>query len=328
MPKKPATSSPSLLDVAIVVFDGVNAFELGVASEVFANASMVETRNPWYRFSVCGAGPVTTDAGFSVVPPHGLARISRATTLIVPPATDLSLVPETVFSAVRRAHARGCRIVSLCTGALILAEAGLLDGRRATTHWEDCEELARRYPKVRVDSAVLYVDEGDVMTSAGSAASLDLLLHLVRQDLGSETATRLARALVVAPQRAGGQAQFIESPLATVEADHLFADTFAWAQEHVHEALTVRDLARRSAMSPRTFARRFVASTGTTPHQWIQHQRVHLAQQLLETSDLSIDQVAERSGLGSADNLRQHFGRILLTTPQAYRRAFQARLTV
>ena len=328
MPKKPAISSPSPLDVAIVVFDGVNAFELGVASEVFANASMVETRNPWYRFSVCGAGPVTTDTGFIVVPPHGLARIGRATTLIVPPATDLSQVPETVFTAVRRAHTRGCRIVSLCTGALILAEAGLLDGRRATTHWEDCEELARRYPKVRVDPAVLYVDEGDVMTSAGSAASLDLLLHLVRQDLGSETATRLARALVVAPQRAGGQAQFIESPMATVEADHLFADTIAWAQEHVHEALTVRDLARRSAMSPRTFARRFVASTGTTPHQWIQHQRVHLAQQLLETSDLSIDQVAEHSGLGSADNLRQHFGRILLTTPQAYRRAFQARLTV
>ena len=268
---------------------------------------------------------MTADGGFQLQATHGLERIRRADTLVVLPTEHLERVPPEVFGALRQAHARGCRIISLCTGAFVLAEAGLLDGRRATTHWTECDALARRYPDVSVDPGVLYVDEGDVLTSAGSAASIDLCLHVVRQDYGAEAASRVARQLVVPPQRDGGQAQFIDTPLATFEDSDLFADTVAWVQGHLDEPLTVADLAARSAMSPRTFARRFLATTGTTPHQWLQRQRVQLAQRLLEGSDLPIDVVAERSGFCTAGNLRKHFNRTVLTSPQAYRRAFQDR---
>ena len=185
--------------------------------------------------------------------------------MVVPPTDRLDEVPAEVFDALRRAHARGCRIISLCTGAFVLAEAGLLEGRRATTHWTECDDLARRYTDVQVDPGVLYVDEGDILTSAGSAASIDLCLHVVRGDYGSEIATQLARQLVVPPQRDGGQAQYIDAPLPTLDSSNLFADTIAWVQGHLDEPLTVSDLAARSAMSPRTFARQFVAVTGTTP---------------------------------------------------------------
>ena len=312
-------------DVAVVVYDGVNAFELGVACEVFGNTDMAEFGIGWYRLSVCGPGPVTVDAGFQLQPAHGLARIGRAGTVVVPPTQHPGRVPAEVIGALQRAHARGCRIISLCTGAFVLAEAGLLDGRRATTHWTECEDLARRYPEVSVDPDVLYVDEGDILTSAGSAASIDLCLHVVRHDYGAEIAGQLARQLVVPPQRDGGQAQFIDSPMAVFEDSDLFADTVAWVQGHLNEPLTVADLAARSAMSPRTFARRFLATTGTTPHQWLQRQRVQLAQQLLEGSDLPVEVVAERSGFCTAGNLRKHFNRVVLTSPQAYRRAFQER---
>ncbi len=216
-------------------------------------------------------------------------------------------------------------MVSLCTGAFALAAAGLLDGRRATTHWTECGDLARRYPKVTVDPGVLFVDEGDVLTSAGSAAGIDLCLHLVRQDYGTEIATQLARQLVVAPQREGGQAQYITAPMPELDSSSLFADTVTWLQEHLNEPVTVEELAARSAMSPRTFARRFLASTGTTPYQWLLRQRIRLAQRLLETTDLPVDAVAEASGFSTAANLRKHFGRIVHTSPQSYRRTFQAR---
>jgi AraC family transcriptional activator FtrA len=313
-------------DVAVVVFDGVNAFELGVACEVFGSNDM-ELEVPWYRLFVCGVSPdpVAVDGGFFVQATHGLERIRSVGTLIVPPAKDLDRVPMEVFESLRRAHADGCRILSFCTGAFVLAETGLLDGRRATTHWADCDELERRFPEVLVDPGVLFVDEGDVLTSAGSAASIDLCLHVVRKDYGSEVATQLARQLVVPPQRDGGQAQFIEAPMSTAGHAGLFASTVAWAQEHLNEPLTVSALAERSAMSPRTFARRFVASTGSTPHQWLQRQRVQLAQRLLETTDLGIEAVAEQSGFCTAGNLRKHFNRVVLTSPQAYRSAFQDR---
>ncbi len=317
--------SPPAPHVAVVVYDGVNAFELGVVCEVFGHADLGELGDRWYRLSVCGPGPVTVDGGFRIQPAHGLEQIGLADTLVVPPTERPEQVPAEVIEALRQAHARGCRIISLCTGAFVLAEAGLLDGRRATTHWTDCDELARRYPDVSVDPGVLYVDGGDILTSAGSAASIDLCLHVVRQDFGAEIATLLARWLVVPPQRDGGQAQFIDTPLWTFEDSDLFADMFAWAQAHLNEPLTVDDLAARSAMSPRTFARRFLATTGTTPHQWLQRQRVQLAQRLLEVSDLPVETVAERSGFCTAGNLRKHFNRILLTSPQAYRRAFQDR---
>jgi AraC family transcriptional regulator, transcriptional activator FtrA len=323
MRDKPANSH----DVAIVVYDGVGAFELGVACEVFGDADLTDGGVPRYRLSVCGLGPgpVTTDGGFAIHAPHGPDRIRRADTVVVLPTEHLDQVPGEVVDALREASARGCRVISLCTGAFVLAQAGLLDGRRATTHWTECDQLARGYPGVSVDPGVLYVDGGDVMTSAGSAASIDLCLHVVRSDHGAEVASQLARRLVVPPQRDGGQAQFIDAPLSTFDGSDLFTGTFAWVQGHLNEPLTVDDLAARSAMSPRTFARRFLATTGTTPHQWLQRQRVQLAQRLLEASDLPIEVVAERSGFGTAGNLRKHFNRMVLTSPQAYRRAFQDR---
>jgi AraC family transcriptional activator FtrA len=322
---KPANRSDH--KVAIVVYDGFAPFDLGVVCEVFGEDPRVAPGDPWYRLFICGdtSTPVTADTGFQILVPHGLETLAEVDTVIVTPTYRPDEVAESVFAALRQAHARGCRILSLCTGAFVLARAGLLDGRRAATHWTECDELARRFPLVSVDAGVLYVDEGDILTGAGSAASIDLLLHIVRQDYGSDVATQLARQLVVPPQRDGGQAQFIEQPLPELDDANLFADTVTWVQEHLDDPVTVEDLAQRSAMSPRTFARRFQAATGTTPYQWLLGQRVHLAQRLLETSDLSVETVAERSGFCTAGNLRKHFGRVVHTSPQAYRRAFQDR---
>ena len=313
--------------VAVVVYDGVAVFELGVACEVFATSWSAVFGVPWYRCFVCGAepGPVTVDAGFQMLAAHGAERIASADTVIVLPTVSSEGAPAGIAEALRQAHARGSRIVSLCSGAFAVAAAGLLDGRRATTHWTDCHELARRYPRVTVDPGVLFVDEGDILTSAGSAAGIDLCLHVVRQDYGTEIATQLARQLVVPPQRDGGQAQYIDAPMPELDSSSLFADTVRWLQEHMNEPVTVDDLAARSAMSPRTFARRFLASTGTTPYQWLLRQRIQLAQRLLEMSDLPIDAVAEQSGFSTAANLRKHFSRTVHNSPQAYRRAFQDR---
>ncbi len=316
-------------DVAIVVYDGFTPFELGVVCEVFGDARWVAPGDPWYRLFICGenSDPVTADGGFQILVPHGLETLNTVDTVIVSPTYRPAEIPESVFEALRQAHVRGCRILSLCGGAFVLAEAGLLDGRRAATHWSDCDELARCYPRVSVDSGVLFVDEVDILTGAGSAASIDLCLHVVRQDYGSEVATQLARQLVVPPQRDGGQAQNIEKPLPVLDSSDLFADTVAWVLEHLDEPVTVEDLAVRSAMSPRTFARRFLAATGTTPYQWLLRQRVQLAQRLLEVSDLSIETVAETSGFCTAGNLRKHFSRVVHTSPQAYRHTFQDRST-
>jgi AraC family transcriptional regulator, transcriptional activator FtrA len=311
-------------DVAVVVYERVALFELGVACDIFGPGNTEGLGVPWYRLSVCGVTPaVTVDAGFQIQVPCGLTALRTAGTIVVLPTDAPDLVPGAVLAALREASAQGRRIVSLCTGALILAAAGLLDGRRATTHWSECADLARRYPYVRVDPDVLYVDDGDLLTSAGSAASLDLCLHVVRRDYGSEVATRLARDLVVPPQRDGGQAQYIDQPMPV--PDSLLNDTMAWLQENLHQPVTVDDLAARAAMSPRTFARKFVAITGTTPYQWILRERTRLAQRLLETCDLPVETVAARSGLQTADNLRKHFRRILRTTPQAYRATFRQR---
>jgi len=313
--------------VAIVVCDGVTVFELGVACDVFGDEGTAMFGVPWYRSVVCAVtpGPVTTDSGFQILPAHGLGCIRSAETVIVLPTVSSTPVPAGMLDVLRQAHARGSRIVSLCTGAFALAAAGLLDGRRATTHWAECAELARQYPRVCVDPAVLFVDDGDILTSAGSAASIDLCLHLVRQDYGTEIATQLARQLVVPPQREGGQAQYIDTPMPALDGSSLFSGTVDWLQEHLDEPITVEDLADRSAMSPRTFARRFLASTGTTPYQWLIQQRIQLAQRLLETSGLPVDSVAEKSGFSTAANLRKHFSRAVHTSPQAYRRTFQDR---
>ena len=313
--------------VAVVVHDGVTAFELGVAAEIFGYDRSALFGVPWYRLLVCGltAGPVTTDAGFQVVPAHELPEVREAGTVVVLPAVSRDQIPAQLPGILRAAHERGSRIVSLCSGAFALGAAGLLDGRRATTHWEECAELARLNPAARIDPDVLFTDEGDILTSAGSAASIDLCLHLVRTDYGTEIATQLARHLVVPPQRDGGQAQYIAAPLPDLGGSSLFASTLDWLQGHLGEPVTVEDLAARCAMSPRTFARRFLASTGTTPYRWLLRQRVQLAQRLLETSDLPIDVVARSSGFSTAANLRKHFSRAVRTSPQAYRRTFSAR---
>jgi AraC family transcriptional regulator, transcriptional activator FtrA len=320
-------SSHATAQVAIIVYDGVGVFELGVACDIFGTTDITDLGLPWYRLSVCGAdrAMVTAEGGLQIQPPCGLERARHADLIVVPPTNQLATVPVQVFELLRRAHARGCRILSLCTGAFVLAEAGLLSGRRATTHWSECGALSREYADVSVDPGVLYVDEGDILTSAGSAASIDLCLHVVRGDYGSEVATQLARQLVVAPQRDGGQAQFIEAPLPSMEHTDYFADTVTWAEAHLAEPLTVADLAARSAMSPRTFARQFLAATGTSPHQWLQLQRVHLAQRLLEVTDLPIESVAQQSGFRTAGNLRKYFNRVMHTSPQSYRRTFQDR---
>jgi AraC family transcriptional activator FtrA len=312
--------------VAVVVYDGLFPFEFGVACDIFGYDYAVAFGVPWYRMSICGAAPsVTVQPGFRMQVPCGLEAVRAADTVIVPSTQFPEQVPAEVLEALREARQRGCRMVSLCTGAFVLAAAGILDGRPATTHWSGCAEMAQRYPRVRVDPGVLYVDDGDVLTSAGSAASIDLCLHVVQRDYGTEIATRLARDLVVPLQRDGGQAQYIEAPVPALDATNLFADTVAWLQEHLDQPVTVNDLAARAAMSPRTFARRFLAAVGTTPHQWLVRERIRLAQRLLETSDLPVEVIAARSGFGTADNFRKHFARVLRTSPQAYRRAFRQR---
>jgi len=311
--------------VAIVVFDGVALFELAAASDVFGTGITTAAGDPLYRVSFCGpAEKVITEVGFAMEVPHGLDILSEADTIVVPPAMFPGRqVPAAVLDALRRAKADGKRILSLCTGAFVLAAAGLLDGRTATTHWSECAALARQYPGVNVDPGVLYVDEGDLLTSAGSAASLDLCLHVVQRDHGTEIAARVARDLVVPLHRPGGQAQYIETPMPPLTDTDLFGDALTWLREHLDEPVTVGDLAVRSAMSARTFARRFLASTGMTPLRWILRERLLLAQRLLETTSLPVDAVARRSGFGSPDNLRKHFSRTIRTTPQAYRRAFR-----
>jgi AraC family transcriptional activator FtrA len=311
----------------LIAYDGLAMFEFGVALDIFGTDWSSEFGRPWYEFEVCTASPpgVTVEGGYQLQVPLGLDALRGADTVLVPPTDTAGLVPEQVRQALREAHRSGARIVSLCTGAFVLADAGLLAGRRATTHWAECATLARRHPDVRLDPAVLYVDDGDIMTSAGSAASIDLCLHLVRQDFGAQVASSLARQLVVPPYRDGGQAQYIDTPLPIADGADLFADTLAWMQAHLELPLTVDDLATRSAMSRRTFARRFAAATGTTPYQWLLRQRLQRAQRLLETTDLPVDSIAQRTGFSTAANLRKHFGRQVRTTPQAYRYTFRSR---
>ena len=307
----------------MLALDGVELFELGAATDVFGTGITAGRDRPLYQVAVCGPAPaVATAAGFTMQVPHDLTAVGPAHTVIVTPSASDRCPPPAVLDALRRASAAGKRIISLCTGVFVLAAAGLLDGRTATTHWAECADLARLYPRVRVDEKVLYVDEGNLLTSAGSAASLDLCLHVVQRDYGTEIATRVARDLVVPLHRPGGQAQYIETPMPAVPGTDRFSDALTWLREHLAEPVTVGDLARLAAMSPRTFARRFLAATGTTPLQWILTERVRLAQRLLESTGLPVDAVARGSGFGTPDNLRKHFARAVRTTPQAYRRAF------
>ncbi|WP_435853819.1 GlxA family transcriptional regulator [Streptomyces sparsogenes] len=306
-------------------------YELSIPCTVFGKPQP-DLADPWYDLRLCGTGaapePDTSPGGTGLTlrTRYGLDDLAGADTVVVPSVPDACVeegrpLPEDLIKALRRAHDAGARMVSLCTGAFALAEAGLLDGRRATAHWLHTAQLAERYPKVRVDDSVLYVDDGDVLTSAGLTAGLDLCLHLVRRDLGAHVANQLARRMVVPAHRPGGQAQFIDLSVPATDDDAL-APVLDWARSHLERPLTVRDLARRAAMSPRTFYRRLQEATGTTPLRWLLTQRLGRAQALLESTDLPVEKVGELSGLGTANNLRHHFLRHLGVSPSEYRRAF------
>ncbi len=308
-----------MLRVVALALPDVVAFDLAIPAQVFGHRSEGER----YSFTVCAPtpGPVPSTTGYAVHTEHGLEALASADTVVVPGYWPLEAPGEEVMSALRAAAARGARVVSVCTGAFALAAAGLLDERRATTHWHHTEERAARHRSVRVDPDVLWVDEGRVLTSSGLSAGIDLCVHLVRLDHGSEAAVDVARRMVVAPHRDGGQAQWLERPVPP--AGEGLAVTCAWALEHLGEPLTVADLARHAGWAPRTLARRFQAETGMTPLRWLIAQRLREARRLLEASDLPVDDIATRSGLGSAANLRLHLARDAGTTPTAYRAAYQ-----
>jgi transcriptional regulator GlxA family with amidase domain len=312
-------------DVVAVVGDVAAAFELGVVCQVFG-LDRSDDGLPVYDFAVCAPrpGPLPTTSGFPVIATHGLDRLRTADLVTVPAWPPLDEpVPPALLSALRDAAARGATLMSICSGAFLLAAAGLLDGRRATTHWQFAGRLARRYPAIQVDPDVLYVDEGKVLTSAGAAAGIDACLHFVRREHGAATANALARRMVIPAHRTGGQAQFIELPLPPVDSEYDLSELIDWAQAHLDQPLTVPALAARVAMSPRTFARRFLARTGSTPHRWLTDQRLQLAEQLLETTDLTISAIATRTGLGSPDSLRHHFLARRGIAPAIHRQTFR-----
>lgn len=312
--------------VAVVAFDGISPFHLSVPCLIFGE-DRTEEGIPAFRLLVCGErrGSLRTPGGFSIEVSHGLPRLAEAGMVIVPSWRDVAeRPPDALLRALRRAYARGATIVGLCLGAFVLAEAGLLDGRTATTHWRWAAEFRRRFPAVRLDADVLYIDEGRIVTSAGTAAGIDCCLHLLRTRLGAELANRVARRIVVSPHRQGGQAQYVESPLPAKAGGDRLSKTLDWARQRLHEPLDLDTLAARAVMSRRTFTRRFREITGTTASKWLSAQRVVLAQRLLETTELPIERVAASAGFGSPLSLRQHFSRGLDTSPSAYRRGFQA----
>lgn len=310
--------------VAVVAFDGISPFHLSVPCMVFGE-DRTEAGAPRFRVQVCAPEPgeLRTNAGFSLVVPHGLEAIRRARIVVVPSwRDDCSAAPPELIRALQAAHRRGATVMGLCLGAFVLAEAGLLDGRPATTHWKLAPAFAKQYPKVKLQPEVLYVDDGNVLTSAGTAAGIDCCLHLLRVRYGAETANRAARRMVVAPHRQGGQAQYIEQPVpATAERDRL-APLLEWLGRHLDRPHELDDLARRALMSRRNFTRRFRESTGTTVGQWVQNQRLALAQRLLETTDHPVERVATGAGFGSAVSLRKHFLSAFKVSPTAYRQQF------
>jgi len=310
--------------VAVAVLDRVSPFELGVVCEVFGTDRSIDGF-PLYEFSLCtpDGRPVRTSSGFTITPDADLAPLETADLVAVPAHPFETDIPEELKAALRRAAARGAYVMSLCSGAFVLGEAGLLDGRRCTTHWKYAADLAEQFPLAEVHCNSLYVEDGPVLTSAGTAAGIDLCLHLVRKVHGSAIATKLARRMVVPPQRSGGQAQFIEAPVPRRPDAETLEPLLTWLIANLEEQTTVEYLAQRVHMAPRTFARRFRAETGTTPHDWITGQRVLLARRLLEETDLGVEAVATRSGFGDAATLRHHFTRRVGATPNAYRGTFR-----
>ncbi len=312
---------PPVHRVVVLALDGVYPFELGIANRVFGEAKHL------YEVVTCTVDglPVRTGADFSVTPDHGPEVLESADTVVVPPY-DHSLLSDRLTPAMAAAMARirpGTRLVSICTGAFLFGAAGLLDGRTATTHWVLADTFRQLFPHVTLDPDVLFIDDGDILTSAGAVSGVDLCLHLVRKDHGSELANHIARRCVIPPWRDGGQAQYIEQPMPEPGATGTAA-TREWALERLDQPLTLADLAAHAEMSPRTFARRFTEEAGTSPGRWVIQQRVHQARRLLETTDLSVERIAHEVGFGGAISLRQHLHSVIGVSPLAYRRAFQA----
>ena len=316
----------ALRTVAALATNPMAMFEMALACEVFG-IDRTDDGVPAFTFRTCGerAGEaVPTTSGGMFVPTHQWQDAVDADLVVIPAGGIRDEYPQELLDVVRQAHARGATILSICTGAFLLASTGLLDGLGAVTHWRDADELARRFPRTRVSMDVLYLDEGSIVTGAGTAAGIDAILHLVRRELGSAVATRIARRMVVPPQRDGGQRQYVESPLPPTDCDRM-QPVLTHIADNLDSPHTVPELARRAMMSERTFARRFVAETGTTPHKWIVQQRVLRARELLEQTDLPVEAVASHSGFGSAALLRTHFQSVVGTSPGRYRREFSTR---
>lgn len=308
--------------VTTLLTPGANPFEFSVSCEVFG-IRRPETGVEWYEHRLATVTrPLVVNGGWTIDSPHGLEALDDADTVVIP-ACPME-PPQAAVDALRRAYERGARLVSFCSGAFALAAAGILDGRRATTHWMYVDELARRHPKVTFDPDVLYVDDGQVLTSAGTAAAIDLALHIVRIDHGPHVANQVARRMVVAPHRDGGQAQFVSTPVPDAPYRNGIRPLLEWLDEHLERPVTVEELARLVAMSPRTLARRFRDTTGTTPMRWLTARRIDRASQLLVTTDLPIEIIARQVGMGTAANLRQHFRVATGMSPAAYRRRYRS----
>ncbi|HHY6926563.1 TPA: transcriptional regulator FtrA [Burkholderia ambifaria] len=308
--------------VVALAYDRLCTFEFGCVVELFA-LERPELGVDWYRFAVCASepGPVRAAGGITVAAPYRLATLDRADTIVIPGWRDPDeRPPEPLLKKLRAAHRRGARLCSICSGVFVLAAAGVLDGLTVTTHWRYAERLQARYPALRVNPDALYVDEGRIVTSAGSAAGLDMLLHLVRRDHGGAIANRVAQRLVLPPHRDGGQAQFVPRPVAPGGSDRL-AKLIDWMRAHAAEPHTLASLAAQAAMSTRTLQRQFADATGMSPLMWLIRERVNIAKDMLETHPaLSLAQIAARSGFGSEESLRRHFRRVAATSPAAYRR--------
>ncbi|TCK25089.1 helix-turn-helix domain-containing protein [Pseudonocardia endophytica] len=312
-----------LRSVSALVMDRLAVFEFGVITEVFG-LDRSDDGLPVFDFKVCGprAGePLSSPSGLQIVPPYGLDALAGAD-LVAVGATGLREFEPEVLDALRAAHEGGAQVLSICSGVFVLGAAGLLSGRRCTVHWKHADELREAHPEAIVSEDALFVDDGDLITGAGTAAGIDACLHLVRRELGSAVVNGIARRMVVPPQREGGQRQFVEMPVPECTSDSL-SDVLAWMTENLAEEHTVASLSRRAAMSERTFARRFSAETGTTPHRWLTRQRVLHARTLLEETDLGMDAVASRCGLGSAALLRHHFRQVVGVSPADYRSTFR-----
>ena len=310
--------------VAAVAYDRLCTFEFGCAVELFA-LPRPELNVPWYAFAVCAGerGPIRATGGIAVQVSHSLRLLERADTIVVPGWRDADETPpKELLGKLRQAYDRGARLCSICSGVFVLAAAGILEGKRATTHWKYVERLAARYPGIRVEPNALYVDEGQVLTSAGSAAGLDMMLHVVRKDFGAKIANQVAQRLVIPPHREGSQAQFVRRPVAIDERGRL-AKLLDWIRAHLAVPHTIGSLASRAAMSPRTLQREFKAATGLAPYAWIVRERIERAKELLESSRWPAQRIAERVGMGSAESLRHHFRARVGTTPGRYRARFR-----